>query len=245
MIKLGYNIITEEAIEADLAVTGHLCCIGGTGSGKSMAILYIINNVFDYIRKEKCEVSLYICDFKKSGDYKKISNEFGEYAETTEIIECFYREFEITEEGCQTIKILLIDEYASYISWLSQIDKRKAEAIKTKLCSLLMLGRSRRTFVWVVQQRISSLLFPAATGAIDNFQINLGVGRLSVESRKTLFAGEHFEDQEFEEEYHPKIGQGIILIEGQSLQPIQIPYIEDKELLKALLRKKSKELHLI
>ena len=62
-------------------------------------------------------------------------------------------------------------------------------------------------------------------------------GRLSVESRKSLFAGEHLEDKEFEEQYHPNTGQGLILIDGQELKAIQIPYISDKAKLKALLVK--------
>ena len=62
-----------------------------------------------------------------------------------------------------------------------------------------------------------------------------------MESRKSLFAGEHLEDAEFEEKYHPKTGQGLILIDGQELKPIQIPYISDKAKLKALLIKLANE----
>lgn len=67
------------------------------------------------------------------------------------------------------------------------------------------------------------------------------IGRLSVESRKSLFAGEHLEDTEYEERYRPKTGQGLVLIDGQDIQPIQIPYIKDKERLKILLRKVATE----
>ena len=104
-----------------------------------------------------------------------------------------------------------------------------------------MTGRSRHCYAWCIQQRISASLFPTGIGAIDNFQICVGMGRLSVESRKSLFAGEHLEDTEYEERYRPKKGQGLILIDGQDIQPIQIPYIKDKERLKILLRKMSKE----
>lgn len=67
------------------------------------------------------------------------------------------------------------------------------------------------------------------------------MGKLSIESRKSLFAGEHLEDTEYEERYRPKTGQGLVLIDGQDIQPIQIPYINDKERLKTLLRKMAKE----
>lgn len=230
-MQFGYNILTEKPIFADIEKTGHVCIVGGTDSGKSVATLYCLYNLL-----KNFNTKLYICDFKKSGDYKGVSDRFAEFAEVTECIEDFYTEFEKTPENNPQIKILLIDEYAGYIIWLMQNDKKKAEEIKGKISNILMLGRSRHTFCWCVQQRISASLFPTGIGAIDNFQICIGLGRLSVESRKSLFAGEHLENVFFEENYHPKTGQGLILIDGQELQPLQIPYISDKERLKQLLR---------
>ena len=158
------------------------------------------------------------------------------------MIKRYYKEFENTAENSPTIKILLIDEYAGYIVWLTQNDNRRAKEVKEMISNILMLGRSRHCYAWCVQQRISASLFPAGIGAIDNFQICLGMGRLSVESRKSLFAGEHLADRDYEERYHPKTGQGLVLIDGQDIQPIQIPYIKDKEKLKRLLRKMSKNI---
>lgn len=237
MLQLGYNLLTEQPITAEILETGHVCIVGGTGSGKSVATLYFL-----YQLLKNYNVELYIADFKKSGDYKGITEKFAEFDKVTELIEDFYAEFEKTPENNPTIKILLIDEYAGYIIWLTQNDKKKAEDIKGKISNILMLGRSRHCFVWCIQQRISASLFPAGIGAIDNFQICIGLGRLSVESRKSLFAGEHLEDTEFEEQYHPKTGQGLILIDGQELKPIQIPYISDKAKLKALLVKLANEI---
>ena len=124
--------------------------------------------------------------------------------------------------------------------WLTQNNKKKAEEIKHIISEIMMLGRSRHCFVWSIQQRISASLYPSGIGAIDNFQINIGFGRLSIESRKSLFAGEHLDNTAFEENYHPKTGQGLVLIDGQELQPIQIPYIADKARLKQLLQKLAK-----
>lgn len=241
MIQIGYNTITEKPIKIDILNTGQLCCVGGTGSGKSLAMLYLLYNVIKYIKTEKCKMELYICDFKKSGDYEDITNNFAEFNKITELIEQYYEEFERTSENSSIIKILLIDEYAGYMIWLTQNNKKKAEIIKNYISTILMLGRSRHCYVWCIQQRISASLFPSGIGAIDNFQICLGMGRLSIESRKSLFAGEHLEDREYEERYRPKTGQGFVLIDGQDIQPIQIPYINDKERLKTLLRKMAKE----
>ncbi len=231
-MQLGYDILSEKPIIVDVYKTGHLCVVGGTGSGKSISILYFL-----YRLLKEYDTKLFICDFKKSGDYIGISDRYAEFSDVTECIEEFYAEFERTPEGNSQIKLLLIDEYAGYITWLTQNDKKKADRIKSLISNLLMLGRSRHVFCWCVQQRITASLFPSGIGAIDNFQVCIGLGRLSVESRKSLFAGEHLESSSFELKYHPTTGQGLILIDGQELRPIQVPYIDDKERLKGLLRK--------
>lgn len=233
LVKLGYDAQYRIPILANLSITGHLCCIGGSGSGKSMAILYFLYNLF----KSGEKVDLWIGDFKKSGDYIGLSKKFAEFDKVTDLIEDFYTIFETTPEDSKIINLLIIDEYAGYVSWLSQTDKKKCEEIKGKVASLLMLGRSRHIFVWCIQQRISANLFPSGIGAIDNYQICVGLSRLTIESRKSLFAGEHFEDEAFEKTYAPGQGQGLILIDGQPLRPLVVPRISSKEGLKDLLRK--------
>ncbi len=235
-MKLGYNVITESPILVNFEETGHICIVGGTGSGKTVATLYIVYNLI-----KNYDVKISICDFKKSGDYKGISNTFAEFRDVTGCIESFYEEYQNTPENNSQIKLLLIDEYAGYITWATQTNKVKSDQIKQKLSEVLMLGRSRHCFVWCIQQRITASLFPSGIGAIDNFQICIGLGRLSVDSRRSLFAGEHLDNSSFEERYHPKTGQGLVLIDGQELQPIQIPYIADKARLKQLLQKMAME----
>lgn len=100
-----------------------------------------------------------------------------------------------------------------------------------------MLGRSRYIFVWCIQQRISANLFPSGIGAIDNFQICVGMSRLTPEIRKSLFVGEHLEDEAVEKTNTPGQGQGLILIDRQPLRPLVILRISIKEGLKALLIK--------
>ncbi|GAB6401354.1 hypothetical protein IMM1_25840 [Pseudocoprococcus immobilis] len=236
MMQLGYNLLTEKPITVNMDNTGHACIVGGTGSGKSVATLYFLYNLLKNYKPK-----LTICDFKKTGDYEGISDEFAEFDNVTQCIEEYYDDYEITPENNSQIKLLLIDEYAGYMIWVTQRDKKKAEEIKQKISEILMMGRSRHCFIWCIQQRISASLFPAGIGAIDNFQICIGLGRLSVDSRKSLFAGEHLENRSFEEGYHPKTGQGVALIDGQELQPLQIPYIRDKERLKLLLREMARE----
>lgn len=72
---------------------------------------------------------LSVADFKKSGDYAGVTEKFAEFEEETELIENFYTEFEKTPENNPTVKILLINEYARYIIWLTQNDKKIAETL--------------------------------------------------------------------------------------------------------------------
>lgn len=239
LVKLGYDYrYKKQPIFADFDKTGHCCIIGGTGSGKSVGTLYFLYNVL----KLKEKVELYIGDFKRSKDYIGFaeSKNFAEFDSVTNLIERYYDVFESTPENDPTIKLLILDEYASYIVWLLQKDKKKCEDIKAKISNLLMLGRSRHCYIWCITQRLSASLFPSGIGAIDNFQILVGFGRLTVDSRRSLFASEHF-DEEFEQSYKPGTGQGLCLIDGQPLYPLEIPRIPDKEKLKKLLRKLAAE----
>ncbi len=224
-VQVGFDMQTRVPINIDINRTGMIAVVGGTGSGKSVAVLYLLYNV-----KKMGNSEIFLVDFKRSGDFAGISQNYAEAEESTTLIEEFYDIFQDVQEGSEKIHLLLIDEYAGYITWLMQNDKKKAEEIKGKISTILMMGRSRRCFVWCVQQRISASLFPSGIGAIDNFQVCIGLGRLSPDSRKSLFAGEHLQDEDFEAGYNPGTGQGLILVDGQPLQALQIPFVNKKSL---------------
>lgn len=232
LLKIGVDYKYRTPIYADLDKVGHTAIVGSTNSGKTTATLYILYNLLKLPRS----IKLYIGDWKRSGDYRGITENFAEFTEVVPLIERFYKEFEETPEGSREIKILLIDEFASLSIMLSQFDKKKAEDIKSKIGTILMLGRSRRCYLWCIQQRLSAQFFLSGTGALDNFSVCIGLGNLSVESRKTLFAGEHFQDVDFERNFHPTTGEGICLIDGQPLTAIRVPYIKDKDRMKRVLR---------
>ena len=109
--------------------------------------------------------------------------------------------------------------------------KVKADKIRMIMSSILMLGRSRNCFLWLAMQRYTATIFPASSGAVDNFHIYVGLGRLSVDSRRSLFAGEHIDA---EEELLFGQGKGIVLIDGQPLQTLIIPQVSKEKLLHIL-----------
>ena len=236
MIPLGYDLLLyqTEGIRVLLsAILGHLIVVGGSGSGKSTALLYWLTKM----KINNIPMELYIMDFKASHEFMGITDNYAEFEACYEKIIEFYNMFSILGEGGDgTVKILLIDEIAGLLTHLgmSKDGKKKADEIRMIMSSILMLGRSRNCFLWLSMQRYSATIFPASSGAADNFCIYIGLGRLSVDSRRSLFAGEHIE-----EENELLFGQakGIVLIDGEPLQTLIIPQVSKQEMLRILQMK--------
>lgn len=228
-IMLGYDYFMFHSLGLKTPLyaplMGHYILVGGSGSGKSTAVLYWL------FKARKLNTKLYIADFKSSKEFLGISENFAEFEDCYNLIKSFYEEFLNTPEGGeQTVKILLIDEIAGLLTHLSMSKetKHKAEEIRMILSVILMLGRSRKCFIWLSMQRYSASIFPASSGSADNFHVCVGLGRLTVDGRKGLFAGEHFEGEET-----LLFGQakGIILIDGQPLKSLIVPKVSKQTLL--------------
>lgn len=231
--QLGYdlNALHKYGIKSSLyAPLGHTICVGGSGSGKSTALLYWLYKM----KKTNISVELYILDFKASHEFYGITPHYAEYEDCYDRVINFYQMFTALKEGGDgTNKILLIDEIAGYLMHLSlsKEGKAKADEIRQILSSILMLGRSRKCFLWLAMQRYTATIFPSASGGVDNFFIYVGMGKLTVDSRRSLFAGEHMEG---EEDILFSQGKGIVLIDGQPLQALIIPRVSKQKLLKLL-----------
>lgn len=235
--QLGYELLLyqTDGIKIPLyAPLGHLIVVGGSGSGKSTALLYWLVKM----KKINIPIELYIMDFKASHEFIGITQQYAEFEACYEKIVSFYKLFSTLEEGGDgTMKILLIDEIAGLLTHLgmSKEGKAKADEIRMIMSSILMLGRSRNCFLWLAMQRYTATIFPASSGAVDNFHIYVGLGKLSVDSRKSLFAGEHIEA---EEKLLFGQGKGIVLMDGQPLQTLIIPQVSKKKMLQMLQVKK-------
>ncbi|WP_160361480.1 hypothetical protein [Clostridium chromiireducens] len=232
MIGYDYQLYYTEGIKIPLyiSIDSHLVVVGGSGSGKSTSVLYWIYKA----RKYSCEY--YITDFKASHEFKGISEHYAEFECCYSEIKAFYKIFLNTPEGGDgTTKILLIDEIAGLLAHygITKEGKTIAEEIRQIMSSILMLGRSRKCFLWLSLQRYSATIFPASSGAADNFQCCVGLGRLSVDGRRGLFAGESLEN---EETLQFGQGKGIVLIDGQPLKALVIPKVSKQRLLELLQR---------
>lgn len=230
MIGYDYALFSMYGIKIPLYIPldSHLIVVGGSGSGKSTSVLYWLYKMHKYNHV------LYIVDFKASHEFAGISENFAEFEDSYTEIKRFYEDFSNTPEGGDgRIKILLIDEVAGLLTHyaMTKEGKQKAEEIRGFMSSILMLGRSRRCFLWLSMQRYSASIFPTSSGSADNFHVCVGLGKLSVDGRKGLFAGEHF-DEEADLQFGQ--GKGIVLVDGQKLRGIIIPKVSKKKLLELL-----------
>lgn len=228
MLGYDYKFYSDVGVKIPIyAPIGYLIVVGGSGSGKSTSILYWIYK----LKSQYCK--LYIVDFKASHEFEGITDKerFGEFEDAYDVILRFYDEFMNTPEGGEECyKILLIDEIAGLLTHysMSKDGKAKADKIRNIMSSILMLGRSRKCFLWLSMQRYTASIFPASSGSADNFHIYVGLGRLTVDGRKGLFAGEHMEG---EENLQFGMGKGIVLIDGQNLRALVLPKISKKKIL--------------
>lgn len=231
-IMLGYDLTYFSMHGLKIPVyapcNGHYICVGGSGSGKSTAILYWLYKIKNH------NIKLYIADFKASNEFSGITDMFAEFEDCFDLIKKYYDDFLATPEGGDGfIKILIIDEIAGLLTHFSMTKegKLKADEIRSIMSSVLMLGRSRKCFLWLSMQRFSANIFPSSSGSADNFHVCVGLGRMTVDGRKGLFAGEHFEG---EQDLIFGMGKGIVLIDGQPLKSLIIPKVSKKKLLTLL-----------
>ncbi len=230
MLGYDFSLFNEKGIKLPLyaPINSHLIVVGGSGSGKSTAVLY-------WLRKmQPHKPELYICDFKASKEFCGVSKHFAQFENCYDLIKDFYNAFLSTPEGGNgTVKILLIDELAGLLTHygMQKDTKALADEIRQIMSSILMLGRSRKCFLWLSMQRYSASIFPSASGSADNFHIIVGLGNLTVDGRKGLFAGEHFDG---EDELRFGQGRGIVLIDGQPLRALAIPQVSKRKLLQLL-----------
>lgn len=239
MLKLGFDLkMFSSGILVPLtAPNSHLIIVGSSGSGKTTLLQYLLYNlIYDSAECYKVMPDSFsdplfmICDFKKSKDLFGISDFYAEFDECYDLIKQFYQRFlETPEGGMGYDQVLIIDEVAGMLSYygMSKESKTKADEIRSIMANILMLGRSRRCYLWLVMQRYSANIFPPASGAADNFPLCIGLSRLSPDSKKSLFAG-----MQLDFDFIPKPGRGIVYLEGQPLRAFCVPNVDKKTLVR-------------
>lgn len=207
----------------------HILIVGSSGSGKSKALVYLLGKLI-----QACpDIIIWLCDFKNSEDFSFLTDYPRYYSGNNcyQGITDYYKTFtEARSSGKADHRHLLIfDEYPGCILYYQGQDKRektkKASDILSAVSEILMLGRGtgKGFGLWTVCQRADSSWFPS--GARQNYMISLCLGRISKEQKSMLFPGEaeNIPDRIY------KPGEGVLLADGQDLQIVKFPLVEDTE----------------
>ncbi|MCR4756096.1 MAG: hypothetical protein K5868_11350 [Lachnospiraceae bacterium] len=226
-MKFGFQIGTGASapvpINHDINSHCHVLLTGGSGAGKSYALLYLMGSLL----QSDPNIAVYFCDFKNSEDFEFLKGYPYYYAgdDVFDGIATYYQclcETRKTREYCRQ-HILIIDEYPAFINYLTIIDKRdkskKATEVMGYIAEILMMGRGIGYGVWIITQRADATLF--TNGARDNFMIIIGLGRMSKEQKGMVFAGEDIPDRIY------GLGEGVILADGQPIMEIKYPCIKN------------------
>ncbi len=239
-IVVGYDVETDcvGKITMDLKSHVHGAIVGQSGSGKSVALLWLLYQLLSL----RITLDIYICDPKNSGDFKDIlpPDHFATgMLESANMIHSYYELFLHTPENNDTLRLILIDEYSGLINSQDIIGKVEVEKLKSEIASMFMLSRSRKMGIWLIMQRPSASLFSSASGSLDNLMFALNMGKMHTQTHISLFSNECSENKEFAATYHPSCGSGYFLQDGQPLKAIRIPLIRDKAAMTKLLQKKA------
>ena len=204
-------------IPIDFDKSPHVICQGGTGTGKSIASLLMTAKI-SRIQGSQVFILDYKNDVDTFGFCHSPNCRYWRFQDCEDGLEEFYSLFqsELTSDddiGSRPIRWLWIDELGS---WLLNSDRKTAGSIRSKISTVLMLGRSRRFFCLTSVQRAQAELF--SQGSRDNYSVCLGMGNLTKESASVLGFSR--------EEFLPvtEIGGGHLIVGGRQY-PVQIPYI--------------------
>lgn len=229
-IQIGYdgNFFqsgVKAALHWDYVGSPHMVVFGSTGSGKTYFSKILLGRIGLHLPK----AIVTVCDFK-ADDFKFLFDSPNYYAfmECTNGFNRFFDMFTARQSGedtCRDFRMLFFDEWASY---LNMLDKKEAELAKSKLATLLMLGRSFNVHVCISQQRADSTYF--SNGARDNFSVVLALSNISKESKQMFFS-------EFKDEMLPcGRGEGYVMFNGADLKRMVVPTIRDEQKLEYYIR---------
>lgn len=199
----------------------HILLTGGTGSGKSYALLYLLGSMI----VNNPGIRIYFCDFKNIS-FKKFEG-YPYYFSGDSVYEGvmqYYEEFTKARKSGKndTRHLLIIDEYPALLNYLQTKDKTHAKEVMAAVSEILMLARGLFFGCLITTQRADSTWF--MNGSRDNFQIICALGRLSKEQRLMLLNGEIIDDS-----YIFGKGEGILLADGQALKYVKFPKIDTEE----------------
>ena len=203
----------------------HIMVAGITGGCKTVLSQMILNQMIG-------EFKVTICDFKAGGDWDGIVDDYYEYIECDVGLKQFHEAF------CKTIavkghenRILIFDEISSYA--LSK-DSKEYKEMNSMLSHLAFMSRSFGYHLMLISQQFNSKVIDTAIREQFGIKIYMG-STISTESASMLFPG-----VEIDKGRHLPPYCGYVSMPGSDVDIIQIPYIDNPDMLKELLKQKAR-----
>lgn len=231
-IKVGFSSFSNVNVEMKITLKNHmhwLIC-GGSGSGKSVLMLYILNQMMNYA------TDIFIADFKNTKDFEQMVSNYAVGVDCSTLFLDFYRKYEEIKAGTKKGRIWFVwDEMAGNLLWLENQDKKIAQEIKNKVGEILMMGRELEggsAGLITVMQRPDSSYFNM--GSRDNYHVKILLGSSSSEAKKMM----GFISDEIPKDFKAGVGKGLIMTDEKPF-PIAftVPQIDKCKLTKLMQKK--------
>lgn len=199
-------------VTVDFSKVPHLLIVAPSGSGKTYLLTFLLKQL------AQKPILLLLADFKGVDfiEFLPCRN----YYKHTAVADALDLVFEEMQQRMSTPQpsyqpiYFCVDEWAGF---LSLYPKKEQEAFKQKMSAILMLGRGVKVFVIMALQRADAAYI---TGR-DNFGNCIGLGHLSKESVRMLFADDA-------DSIMPKPrGKGYLRIDGKPMTEIVVPRIRN------------------
>lgn len=207
----------------------HTLIVGSTGSGKTYATYSLLLQLLNF----SITPDIYIADPKQSSLYvlgKQIAcdSTAGVTGEIVLLLERFYHEMTKREKELQKYldkkldsdykdwelkpHVLIIDEFSSFMSVVSVLDKSTRDKVNMYLTNIIQKGRQLGFFMWIIMQKSDSKIL--STYLRDNLVFKVVLGQATDTTYQTAF-----------EEYAslPRLkfqpGYGLYSFQGLTRQP--------------------------
>lgn len=224
---LWHSFAQKQAIYMTIShkKNNHCLIVGSSGSGKSYALLLMLARMYH----SDNSLRTYFCDFKREDDYEFMAScpYYYAYNHVLDGIEEVYNIMHQRQSGKDKSRspvLLIIDEYVVFILYLTGQDKKRADAVKSKISELLMLARSLNIKVWLGCQRPDASVF--SNGARLNFGTTIVLGSGNNSLYDMVLSKEEISqttDKTF------KTGEGVIVQQGLPMRFLKVPKIEEIE----------------
>lgn len=217
--------------------TQHHWLIGGnSGSGKSYHLMLTLAKLCKYM---PTSTRLYLLDFKSADELlylKDIPNaRYYTHDRCADGLRAFNEEIEGRLQGNSDRSPLfaVFDEYASFISYTSVLDKKLAAQCQMWMMNALFMSRSVGGYCTICTQRPDQSIMPSG-GARDQFGVRVWWGRFSsVDAQQMMFGDWH---KQIPGSYEGGVGRGIAYLDGKGLFQVASPRIRYMDEVKDAIR---------